>query len=353
MRSSATSFTIIRRAVFVLLIGSIALQALGQARLDPSFQTNPNFWSPEQRAAATGFVEEQIAALGSDDEARISTGRENLIAQLGGGATERFVNQYAELVATQTAPLVGAEKLKTRVNAMLVLANMPHLDALPPALRGLDDPSAGVRYPAVLAVGEHLRSGRLVGLQRDEALTELARRVVDEDEVYIVKPMFDAMLGVEGAIPAVLDALNARLAWHVDRPTAPYFPERDTIQDVTSRLLVSSQRRNDDVRQLARVGYRYLRLAAAQLAEGRVPEGRAKEHVDLVRVAASSLAFTHGDLDANRVAPGAPIEALERGNWDAVIGVADDWLDILKQPPFDFTDADLQVGESAPQAAGN
>lgn len=354
VRSSGTPLNAGRLVGLTLLIATAGLPVHGQARLDPSFRTNPNFWSPDQREAATGFVREQIAALGSGDETSISMGRENLIAQLGGDPTERFVSQYAELVAAQTAPLVDSDTLlKTRVNAMLVLASLPHLDALAPALRGLDDPSAGVRYPAVIAVGEHLRSGRLAGPQRDQVLNELARRVVTEEEVYIVKPMFDAMLGVEGALLAVLDALDARLAWHLDRPTAAYFPERDTLQDITSTLLITSQQRPDEVPQLARVSYRYMRLAASQLAGDQVPESRQQGHVDLIRVAASSLAFTHNDLGSTQVAPSAPIEALDRGDWAVVIRVADDWLEILKQAPFNFSDADLQVGESAPQAAGN
>ncbi|MEM6457908.1 MAG: hypothetical protein AAF710_00790 [Planctomycetota bacterium] len=336
----------------VLLTGAPTFAVSAQSRLDPGFQTNPNFWSPEERAAATKFVEEQIEALRSGDEARISTGRESLIAQLGNNPTPRFVGQYAELVAAQTAPLVDSDTLKTRVNAMLVLANLPHLDALPPALEGLNDPSAGVRYPAVIAVGDHLRSGRLVGASRDEVLDELARRVVAEDEVYIVKPIFDAMLSVEGEVAAVLDALDARIGRHLDRPDAIYFPERDTLQDITSTLLIASQRRPDEVRQLARVSYRYMRLATSQLTGGRVPENRQRGHADLIRVAASCLAFSYNDLGTTGVAPAAPIDALDREDWNAVAEVANAWMSILQEPPFGFTEADLQV-EVAPQAAGN
>lgn len=331
----------------------LSVSAMGQNRLEPGVLANPNFWSPEERQRIETYVDRQIAAiLNGDDESAVSGGRDGLIDPVNtSGVTERFVEQFAELVVSKLGPLMDAEALIVRLNAMVVCMNLTHPDALKVIEKGLADDSAGVRYPAAKALEAQLASGKLGGNQTNQVLTMLEKMIGRENDVHVVQPLLDAMLAAPNNSSKVMAVLAERLDRHADRPEASYEPERNALQAVYTRLFTAPTRPEAQVKELALLSGRYMVLASQQLAAASVPAERDDSHQDIILVAASTLEFAHDNLQSREVPPPSPADAIRSENWNALVGIAQDWVTILKADPFNFTDADLKVAAAAEPAA--
>jgi len=324
--------------------------AWGQDRLDPGFFANDSLWTPQQRGVAINYVEAQIAAIQSGDLSATSRGRKSLVDALSAsGATPRFVQQFSEVVVGQVDPLVDAETLSVRLNAMIICIELQHPDALAPIQRGLQDVSAGVRFAAAQAVNNLIASNELTGAQQEKLLTQLEALIVKEDEVYVVSPLLKAILQSQDNV-RVLRVLNARADWHVGKPFASYEPERTTLQSVFSGLFTAPQRDPAEVKQLARASVRYMKLAADQLAAGEVPEGRIRSHTDMILVAASSLEFAHTELRARDRTPEKPDRLIPQQSWSRLVSISEAWIELLKADPIGLSEDDLKIGSDAPQA---
>lgn len=329
-----------------------SLSAVGQDRLDAGVLGNPDFWSPEQRQAIEGFVNRQIASIQDGDETAINLGRTNLTDPTRTpGVTDRFLSQFSELVSSKVGPLMESDSLKVRVNAMVVCMSLPHPAGLSAIEKGLRDESAGVRYPAARAIEGLLASGQLDAAQTQEVLDNIQQLIVAEDDVYVVQPLFEALLAVPDNNAKVLEVLNERLGRHADQPEASFAPESTALQAVYSRLITAQERPSDQVRELARASTRYLLLSAQQLAGGEVPESGNSGHLDIIRVAAVALEFAHGEVQSRELAPLSPARAFTSQNWESIVRIGENWVAVLKADPFNYSDADLDVSASAPQAA--
>ncbi len=338
--------------LWCVLLALSSGSAMAQDRLDAGVLGNESFWSPADRQAIEGFVDRQLAAIQSGDEQAISQGRLSLTDPTRTpGVSERFLNQFAELIAGKLSPLMDAEDLKVRLNAMVVSMSLPHPDAMPAIEIGLRDPSAGVRYPAARAIEALLASGQLDTAQTVDALDTIQTLIVDEDDVHVAQPLFEAMLASPNDSDKVLQVLNERLARHIEQPEASFTPESTALQAVYSRLITAPQRPRDQVRELARASTRCMLLAAQQLASGDVPENANISHQDIIRVAAVALEFAHGEVQSRELAPPSPNRALTQSNWDSIVRIADNWVEVLKADPFNFSDAQLTIEAQAGQAA--
>lgn len=335
------------------LMCCLSVSALSQSRLAPGFLANPNFWSPQEREQAEAYVDLQLQSILTAEEIAVSSGRDGLInPATTAGASERFVSQFSELVAGQLMPLMDSEALIVRLNAMVISMNLADPNALPVIEKGLADESAGVRYPAAKALEALLGSGKLAANQTAAVMDRLEQRVGQEEEVHVVQPLLDAMLAAPDNTAAVLDVLEQRLTWHAEHPNESYGPEANALQAVNTRLVIASVRPPAQIKQIAKLGGRFMLLAAQQLLDGKVPAEANTGHQDVIRVAHSALEFAHDNQNSNELVPPSPNDALRQANWAGVVGIAKDWSGVLKANPFNFTDADLQVA-SAPAPAGS
>lgn len=351
MISNRRSF-MIWGVLFSALLPGLSVSAVGQERLSPGVLANPNFWSPEERREIEAYVDRQIAAILTDDEAEVSRGRDGLIDPVNtSGVTPRFVEQFAELVVGKLGPLMESDALIVRLNAMVVCMNLTHPDALDVIEKGLADESAGVRYPAAKALEAQLASGKLAGNQTNQVLTMLEDMIGREEDVHVVQPLFDAMLAAPNNITKVMEVLGQRLDRHTEHPEASYGPESNALQAIYTRLFTANPPPAAQVNQLALLSARYMHMAASQLAAAAVPAERNESHRDIILVAATALQFAHGARNSREVPPPAPTDALRSDNWNALVGIARGWADVLKADPFNYSDADLQVAAAAEPAA--
>jgi len=318
--------------------------AVGQDRLDAGVLGNDSFWSPAERQAIEGFVDRQLAAIQSGEEEAINLGRNGLTDPTRApGVTDRFIEQFAGLIAGKLSPLMDSTSLKVRLNAMVVGMSLPHPDAVGAIENGLDDPSAGVRYPAARAMEGLIASGQLSAAQTQAALGNIQRLIVTENDMHVVQPLFEAMLAAPDNNGQVLEVLNARLSRHVDQPEASFAPESTALQAVYSRLITAQQRSRADVRELARASTRHMLLSAQQLASGEVPEANGAGHLDVIRVAAVALEFAHGELQSRELAPPSPARNLAQSNWESIVRIGEGWVNVLKAEPFNYADTDLNI----------
>ncbi|MEM8737679.1 MAG: hypothetical protein AAGG38_04275 [Planctomycetota bacterium] len=326
--------------------------ASAQDRLAPGVVTNPNSWTPAERSAVSGFINGQIQTILSDDVEAVSRARRNLADPLDTqGATESFLRQYSQLLTERLTPLVENDDLKTRINTMVIFSRIGHPDALDPIERGLTDPSPGVRYPAALAMNNQIDGGELTNNQIEKILDLLKNQIVAEKDAFVVAPLLEAMLAADQSGARVIDVLNDRVAIHAEQPGTSYSPENAALQLAFSRLFTAAQRPQEQVRSLAKVSARYLQLAARQLAEADLSTENNRSHIEAVRVAASSLEFAHTALRARGLTPQGLGTMIDQENWVGLRDIAQEWVEILKQDPFNFTDQDLALPPASPQAA--
>jgi hypothetical protein len=333
-------------AAGLLLLSLAAADARGQDRLDASFYTNDSSWSPQQRQTAAAFVSNQVQAMRSGEEGDIAEAKTRLITELTiTGANPRFVRQLSDVVVEQLRPLTSSDQLLVRINAMIVAGNVQTPEAMELVLTGLADDNAGVRYLASKAMENLLAGDLLNDPQRERVMDRLQQLAAGEDEVFVVQPLFEALLRA-GDLAQVIEALNQRVAWHAQNPTATLAPERATLQTAFSTLFTASaaNRPAEQVRELARASARYLLMVARQLEENpdRVSEDRTR--FEIVQVAASALEFAHNELRVPGNLPPAG-RAAEQQDWARLVEAGETWIARLQEAPFNFSAEQVTVGD--------
>jgi hypothetical protein len=324
------------------VLGTLAVASPGQDRLDPSFYTNGNAWTPEQRRTVQQYVQQQVEAIGSGQEETIAAAKNSLISELNPpGANERFVDQLGEVVVNQIRPLVTSDQLKVRLNAIIVLSNVQEPEALPLVGPALSDDNAGVRYLAAKAMANLLEAGELNDAQKQRAMDLLQQQISEEDELYVVEPMLEALLRSNDNA-RVLVVLNNRVAWHAANPQSNFGPEASTLRTVFSELFTASNRPQAQVREIARASTRYLRLIASQFQENPSLVEEDRTRLDLITVAASVLDFAHAELRLGGNPPPAGAQ-IDQRDWTALAATAQQWVQWLTGPPVNFTDQQLSI----------
>ena len=336
-----------RRCTWSCLLGLIlplclAAAALGQSRLDPGFYTNTNLWTAQERQQVNNLVSARVEQMRSGEEQAINEAKAALVTELTvANANERFVSQFSEVVAEQLAPLVDAQDVQVRINAMIVCSNLRTARALDLVLNGLADENAGVRYLASKAMEGLLRGDQLSPPERTRALDQLSQIIVDEGEVFVVGPMLDALVQA-GDNLRVLEVLNQRVAWHAERPAAAYGPESGTFRAIFTNLFTTTNREPAELRELARASARYTLLIAEQEVDkpGRIEADASR--LELLQIAVRALEVAHGDLPVAGALP--PVRnAVETRNWPNLTEAGQAWITLLKAAPFNYNDAQLAV----------
>lgn len=331
------------RVFAAILMAAPVVGVTAQDRLSPGFSANPSIWNADQRGQAEAFVQTQINTIMIGEESAISRGKTSLVEALTfPGGTELYISQLSEIIAADLEPLVASDILIVRVNAMIICTYLKHPDALVPIEKGLKDANAGVRYPAANAMANLLNGGKLANNERAAALKTLEDLTVQEQDVFVVQPMLDALAQTQDN-ELVLKVLNERVKFHAGRPAVSYAAEATTLQIIYTRIYTNTNPPADVVKDLAKVSGRYMKLTAQQLLDGKVSAERNRSHKNIINVAATALRATHDNLAAPGRPPEQPDRAISNENWQRVVGIADEWIEVLKLPPYGFDAADLVV----------
>lgn len=337
------------RGLRLAALGGVLLvsqAAAGQDRLGPGFPANPAIWTDQQSAEAQAFVEAQLRLIQDGDETSISRGKTALVDALTfRNATPQYTSQLSETIARRLEPVLTADRQLVRINIMIICTHLVHPSALRPIESGLADPNAGVRYPAVTAISNILFNGELNKQQREQALDKLTGLAKQELDPFVTQALLNAIDQTQDD-KLMLDVLGARVNLLFAQPVAAFDAETRILQAIFTRITTGSNPSIAQLRELMKVCGRYYWLAAKKLVDGNVPPDRVPGHNMMAEVAATGLAEAFRKTPgATGISPERPNIHIQRGNWGLVLRIALQWGEILKAPPYNFTDADLHVGE--------
>lgn len=329
---------------------SLAQESLPQAILQAQAQL-----TPQEQATVDAFVDKQVDRLQSDDTEQVALGRSRLAEQFSLSHSDFFLDYYAQSIADRVAPLlVPASPLMTRLNVAIVSAKLSGQSLVKVLQAGEADPSTAVRYWIAKAVGTAAKNDRLDNQEQKDVLTVLARRLKVEKSSLVLEQVLLAMneIDLPKAISMVLEGLDSRVTFHKQNPTARFKPVHGGMKQLWSKLIaLRSGSKNVDKEQfeLARIALRYYSLIADQLATGDAnEEDKDDEEAKEVRRDKVLMAGICGrvmDYAARDVANLIPPQPVDPNNAAELRVSAERWREMLKAPPFNFTDEELAVGE--------
>ncbi len=335
----------------------VAGAARAQPTLSPQTLQAQGTLTPEQRQEVDAYVDQVAPGLISGDPAAIRPSRAALLSPAGGAQpTDVFRQYYSESVSRRLAAgLADDQSLLTRLNAMRVIAELqqrtPQIGdaAFENILRGLEDPSPGVRYwamSAVLNAASVQDNPQLDGQRRQRLVDALTGGLADETDNEVIRQMLLALVEV-GAYAEANEAFFNLLERNVGQPTRPFRAVREGMESLY-RTLVTARAEGRDVAkpmgELALAASRYLVLLARQAPDvpaDRMTDRLEADYISMMMTAERILDTAHSDLSAQVQRPAGlnPIDP----DWERVLEVAEQWQDVLAGPPFNVPPDRLEV----------
>ena len=236
----------------------------------------------------------------------------------------------------------------TRLNVAIISAKLSGKSLVKILQAGEDDPSPAVRYWIAKAVGAAAKDKQLDSNEQRAALTVLARRLELEESSLVLEQVMLAMSEIQlpEAIQKVLDGLDSRVAFHRNNPNAQYRPVYRGMQRLWRKLIgltAAGQNVDKELRDLGRIALRYYTLAADQLKAGVKGKDAEDDKINMIRLSRQVLDYVAKELKVP--APPAIDTVMVAKNWTELRLTADRWRDILKAPPINCTDQQLDPGE--------
>ncbi len=353
-----------------LLAAALAGPATAQDRIPQDAIVAQTAFNDTQRQAITAYVSRWAGVLNEATtneqvfDTQVSDARQKLLSPIRTpGATDFFKKRYSVAVSEAIAPLLDADRLIVRLNVMIVVTKLTDDGAIALAEKGIKDPSPSVRYwaaKATISIAETVDSqgnpildvkGRLAMLR---ALEEVG---TTEESTEVLQQVMLAMsaMNVPSAIDRVLDLLDARLKWHVDRPYEPYLAESAGLRAVYQTLLRAPAPNPAQIRKLAHVSHRYMNLISRNLAdaadkaqtegiENPINRELEMDHAAMLELAEYALQYVHSEIGSQESMPISIIQKIPFRNWKEINLIAvDGWGKVLKAPPLSFTPGDLAI----------
>jgi hypothetical protein len=332
----------------IAMLGPGALSVFAQGSLPQAIVQAQAQLTPAECATVDAFVDAQATKLQSNDPKEVADGRSRLADKFALGSTTPFLDYYNPAVANRVTPLLTPDgPLMTRLNVAIVSAKLSGQGLVDVLQAGADDPSPAVRYWIAKAVGTAAEKKRLSTQEQKDVLVVMAKRLKTEDASLALEQVMRAISEIDlpEAIQTVLEGLDSRVSFHKKDPDARYKPVHGGMQQLWSKLVhlrSGNQNVDKDLYELARIALRYTTLIAGQLVAGdKNNDVTAKQD----KVAMAGICGRVMEYAARDVANLTPPRAVDPNNAAELRVSADRWLDVLKAPPFNFTDDQLTVGE--------
>lgn len=328
--------------------GGLIQPASGQDQL-PSALTSATSLSGSQTATIDDFVQQWSTALLEGNDAAVTDARERLIQPIRASTSDVFLDRYAAAVRNELPAALDARRLITRLNAMIVAAQLGGRDVYPVVIKGLGDPSPAVRYWAARAVVEvaeaKARGARVSGGVMNDLLEALTTLIAEETNPLVLEPALLAAvrLDVPRGEQLFLNTLERVLADHADQPRRSYRTLDQPWRDLIRRSITENNTQN--LRQSARQAARIMGLIARQLEAGVFPEGLPPSHAEMIQLAQQILSGAHQQLEATGSPPTTRQvqNALQQRDWASLAVAADAWLAMLQREPYNFSRDELRL----------
>jgi len=360
--------------VLVLILAAVASatadRAQGQERIPQDAIVAQASFTDRQRQAITRYIGrwggllEEATTNQQVSDAQVSESRQKLLSPIRTpGATDFFKKRYSAQVSEVVGRLLDADRLIVRLNVMIVVTRLTDDSAVALAEKGLTDPSPSVRYWAAKAIANLAEATDSQGnpildvKARLSLLRTLEEAGEDEDSTEVLQQVMLAMgsMNVPSALDRLLELLDARLSWHVDRPYEPYLAESAGLRSVYQRLLRSQAANPAQVRKLAQIAHRYMNLISRNLAdaadkaqgnrtENPISRELEADHANMLELCEYALQYVHGEAESQEGMPTSIIQKIPFRNWKEINLIAvDGWGQVLKAPPLNFKPGDLAI----------
>jgi len=339
-------------ATCVLMLGMGNQSAHAQDSLPASILQAQDELTNDAKAEVDAYVEAQVARLQSSEPDQVALGRSLLAEPFGLGKSPTFIKYYSQAIAQRVAPLLNPEgPLMTRLNIAIVSAKLSGQSLVTVLKPGADDPSPAVRYWICKAVGAAAKNKRINKQQQQEVLDVMAGRLKAEDSSLVLEQVMLAISEIElpEAIEKVLEGLDARVKFHKENPGARFKPVHGGMQQLWSKLIAlraGNQNVDKEQKELARIAFRYYALIAQQMEAGiENPDEQEANAIKQDKVAMAGICGRVMDDIARNVARISPPQLVDPNNTAELKVSVGRWRDVLKAPPFNFTDEQLAVDE--------
>lgn len=355
MSSRKGLLTLAAMAAVTLLLS--VSPAAAQDRL-PSDLLTADSLSTEQHNLINLYIEfwtDMLRGSESTDE-QVVTARARLIEPLDQPATSNaFQQYYPSAVAERLQGALDPSSLIARLNTMILVS---HLGLRPQAValvqQGLEDESPAVRYWAVKAI--RTASGADGGPSLNpntgrQLLNQLDNMVDDEPTLEVLEQVLLAMVDLDqpgsNALQRVVSVLNRRVSVHANQPRVPYRPETSAMQAAYRQVLYAQNRGGTDqlLNQIAAAAAKYMLVVANQAQQNELSTQLQADYA-----AMAQLTFTILDQIRQSRGVNAPVPSqfqfdqdVVNRNWDGVRQGAQQFRDMLTNPPFSFDPTDITV----------
>ncbi|MEZ6193301.1 MAG: hypothetical protein R3C45_18670 [Phycisphaerales bacterium] len=308
--------------------------------------------SAQEKSTVDTFVDAQVARLKSNDPAEVAAGRANLFDQFNLSTSQFFLDYYRQSVAQRITPLVQPDQpLMTRLNVAIISAKLSGASLVGILQTGAADPSPAVRYWIAKAIGGAAKAKAFDAQQQQDVLNSLAQRLKDEDSSLVLEQVMVAIAEIDlrEAIPTVLNGLDSRVTFHQNNPKAPFKPVQGGMQQLYRKLV--EQRSGgtnvtNELHNLARIAFRYYTLIGDQLEaisnEAPADDTEAIKQDKAVMAGLCGQVMDYVVRDVAKLTPPQPVATNNAAQLKASAAL---WRDILKAPPFNFTDEQFNTAQ--------
>ncbi|MCE9590171.1 MAG: hypothetical protein K8S99_06570 [Planctomycetes bacterium] len=329
--------------VFAVLAGGHA----AWAQIPAAIITASTTLGSDQQKIVDDEVKGLVTKLINFADERVGEARTHLLDPFERGPSDIFRRAYSQAMARELVRALNSDRVIVRVNAMLITSRLEDPGVVPLVVKGLADPSQGVRYWAArtVNVGAPIaQDGRAPLLV---ALTEVMKT---ETSVDVLEQVLGAMVALD-AFDHVLNGLNDRVAVHAQNPAVS--PSADTealrrlyqklVQDAAGGKTIAAA----TLRELARASYRLLDFAAMGLDTKLVPAEMTGEWKRMIEVADAALRWTVSNANRDAKLPAEVKPDLATGNWPAVRLHIGDWVPVLTAAPLNLKPEELAAPKPA------
>lgn len=293
----------------------------------------------------------------------IAEARRQLIEPLRNPVTSNPVREaYIRSLSAAITGCANAEQSISRLNALIVSAELPNATVYALAAPGLVDPDPAIRYwsaKAVADVAGKAPQGTFDDAQQKQLLASLTKGMGSESSDMILEQMARAIasLSIPEAQNQLLTVLGDRVALFLHQPNTALRVDVKLLSEMQRKLVnadAAGTNIEPQLRQLVTVVAKFAHAVAKMMTEGRVGPDVQPYAVEMMKLADEVFAYARNELDSS-VNLGPPLAPLAEANKPtelmlnvlAWVGTAD-VPGALNQGRIAFTPADLAL--PAPRA---
>lgn len=346
--------------VVALVLAMTSPAALAQRqRLADAVVSNAGPLSSQATDAIETYVKTWSAQLlAAKDDPSIVEARQQLLEPVQRQAPVQTTPVVADAIARATAamlkPVIKNPDDLARMNALIVLSQMPTGESAPILAAGLTDDNRGIRYwaaKAVAEVGKFAQPGQspFTDKQQQDLLAALNKVMPTETSAMVLEQMYRALgsLTIPAAQKSLLDILDQRIRLHVQQVNPGLRADAKGINNLYSRLIVQQAVGNNvnaPLQHLIASSAKYALVAAKGLQAGNVPQDLVPVCINLIEIVDDVFSNMLKHFDSGHM-PGPSLTAPARaGQFPVLLLNTLDWVgDVTQNKPGILTTSKIAI----------